>query len=320
MFKKVLLLVIFFLGGLISNSYAKQIPLAVVDSLQEIKYTDSSKIVLVVPIDSITPQKLRPIDSLTKVLMADSLKMGFGFQKGNFKTLIENFLLNTLNTDPHQKGDLLPKGDVWVLAFIGFLVLLFSILKNAFSKQLLAIIQSFFSNRALGNLNKEDTLFNSWPFLMLFIQFGFTIGMFFYLVAQYQKFDIVKNGFQFFLTISVLIIVLYVLKILLLRLLGFVFNIQKPIKEYVSILYLSYFNTSLLFMPLVIAFALSPLKYGSVYVSMAIVLIAIIFVFQFIRAGVNILSDYRFSKVYLILYFCTLEICPILILIKAIGF
>ena len=320
MYKKVLLLIIFFLAGLISNLNAKQIPLSVVDSLQETKYADSLNSILVVAIDSITPQKLRPIDSLTKVLIADSLRMGFGFQKGNFKTLIENFLLNTLNTDPHQKGDLLPKGDVWVLAFIGFLVLLFSILKNAFSKQLLAIVQSFFSNRALGNLNKEDTLFNSWPFLILFIQFGFTIGMFFYLVAQYQKLDMVKNGFQFFLTISVLIIFLYVLKILLLRLVGFVFNIQKPIKEYVSILYLSYFNTSLLFIPLVVAFALSPLKYGSAYVSIAIVLIAIIFVFQFIRAGINILSNYRFSKVYLILYFCTLEICPILILIKAIGF
>ena len=320
MYKKVLLLIIFFLAGLISNLNAKQIPLSVVDSLQETKYADSLNSILVVAIDSITPQKLRPIDSLTKVLIADSLRMGFGFQKGNFKTLIENFLLNTLNTDPHEKGDLLPKGDVWVLAFIGFLVLLFSILKNAFSKQLLAIVQSFFSNRALGNLNKEDTLFNSWPFLILFIQFGFTIGMFFYLVAQYQKLDMVKNGFQFFLTISVLIIFLYVLKILLLRLVGFVFNIQKPIKEYVSILYLSYFNTSLLFIPLVVAFALSPLKYGSAYVSIAIVLIAIIFVFQFIRAGINILSNYRFSKVYLILYFCTLEICPILILIKAIGF
>ena len=74
-----------------------------------------------------------------------------------------------------------------------------------------------------------------------------------------------------------------------------------------------------MFIPLVIAFALSPLKYGPYYIAISFVLLAIIFAFQFIRAGVNILSHYRFSKVYLFLYFCALEICPILILIKAIG-
>ncbi|RYD70373.1 MAG: DUF4271 domain-containing protein, partial [Sphingobacteriales bacterium] len=115
-------------------------------------------------------------------------------------------------------------------------------------------------------------------------------------------------------------IVLYVLKIVVLRLLGFFFDIQKPVNEYISILYLTYFNASLLFMPLVIAFALSPPQYGKFYMATAVVLLVIIFALQLIRAGINILSQNRFSKVYLLLYFCTLEICPILILIKAIGF
>ncbi|MCY1540862.1 hypothetical protein D9M68_765280 [compost metagenome] len=129
-----------------------------------------------------------------------------------------------------------------------------------------------------------------------------------------------SEGFQFFISVSALIILLYAFKIVTLRLLGFFFNIQKPINMYISVLYLSYFNAALLFMPLVIGFALSPIKYGEIYIILAILLSAIIFVIQLVRAGVNILSQYRFSKVYLFLYFCTLEICPILVLIRAIGF
>lgn len=219
----------------------------------------------------------------------------------------------------YRTGTPVPKGNLWVLGVIAALMVLFASLKISFSKQLQTIVQSFFSNRILNNLNKEDNLFTSWPFLLLFVQFGFTIGMFFYLVTQYYHMSFADSGFRFYLSISLLIVMLYVLKIVLLRLLGYLFNIQKAINEYVSILYLSYFNIALMFIPLVIAFALSPLKYGRYYIVISFILLIIVFAFQFIRAGVNILSHYRFSKVYLFLYFCALEICPILILIKAIG-
>ena len=219
----------------------------------------------------------------------------------------------------YKKGKPLPKGDDWVLTFISFLLLGFAILKRYFSKQLYSIVQAFFSNRVLNNLNKEDNLFTSWPFLLLFIQFGFTIGMFFYLVTQYYQISYGAGGFRFFLTISVVIIILYTLKILLLKLLGHFFNIQKAVHEYIIILYVSYFNLSLLFIPLVVAFALSSLRYGLNYIIISLFLAGLIYTFQVFRAGINILSHYRFSKVYLILYFCALEICPILILIKAVG-
>ncbi|WP_214226978.1 DUF4271 domain-containing protein [Pedobacter sp. B4-66] len=227
--------------------------------------------------------------------------------------------LTAMKVSKYRLGKPVPKGALWVPAVVALLLVLFAVLKISFNKQLQTIVQSFFSNRVLNNLNKEDNLFTSWPFLLLFVQFGFTIGMFFYLVSGFYHISFPGTGFQFYLSISILIVVLYIMKIVLLRILGHLFNIQKPVNEYVTILYLSYFNLSLIFIPLVVAFALSPLKYGPYYIAISFILLGVIFAFQFIRAGVNILSHHRFSKVYLFLYFCALEICPILILIKAIG-
>jgi hypothetical protein len=260
---------------------------------------------------------LFPDSMVNTHLIMDSILRANTVGRSNLVNRYKDFV--STPRSKYKFGKTLPKGQLWVLGVVTALLLLFAILKVYFTKQLQTIIQSFFSNRVLNNLNKEDNLFTSWPFLLLFVQFGFTIGMFFYLVSQYYHLAFSGSGIQFYLSISVLIIILYLLKILILRVLGHLFNVQKPVNEYVTILYLSYFNLSLIFIPLVIAFALSPLKYAPIFIAGSFVLLGTIFAFQFIRAGVNILSNNRFSKVYLFLYFCALEICPILILIKAIG-
>jgi hypothetical protein len=208
------------------------------------------------------------------------------------------------------------KGETWIPGFITILLLFFAILKNTFSKELGTIIQSFYSNRVLAQINKEDTLFNSWPFIFLYILFGFTIGMFLYLCGKFYQLTYDYEGFQWFFFLSLIVLGLFTFKIILLRLLGFLFDVQRMVREYVSILYLSYFNTAILFLPLVLAFSLTPFRYAQVYIYLAIALLGGIFFFQFIRAGTNILSNYRFPKTYLFLYLCALEICPLLILIK----
>ncbi|WP_461788414.1 DUF4271 domain-containing protein [Pedobacter sp.] len=292
-----------------------------VDTAQTMRLTDSLQLdsSTVVKIDTLTPQILKIRDSLTQAYWLDSLSKGYGFGVFSLNDMLS--LANSKENIVYQQGDALPKGNIWILAIIAFLLVLFAVLKNAFGKQLSAVVQSFYSNRALSNLNKEDNLVTSWSFLLLFIQFGFTIGMFFYLAAQHQGLPkATQGGFSFFISISVGVISLYLLKIVFLRVIGFVFDLQKPLHQYISILYLSYFNASLLFIPIIIAFALSAKKYELAYIVLGISALVLIFVFQFLRAGVNILSQYRFPKLYLILYFCTLEICPILILIKAIGF
>lgn len=216
---------------------------------------------------------------------------------------------------PLKQGNYLPKGEAWALAVISGFLVLFALLKYSFSRQLWIIIQSFFNNRILSNLNKEDNLFSSWPFLLLFVLFGSVIGMFYYQVTQYYQ---LAGGFRYFITLSALIVILYAGKIFVLKGIGFLFQIGKPVREYISILYLTYFNTGMIFLPLAAAFALSPLKFGIYYIVTSYIILGIVISIQFIRASLNILQHYKFPKLYLLLYFCTFEICPILILIKAI--
>ncbi|WP_316735071.1 DUF4271 domain-containing protein [Pedobacter aquatilis] len=320
-------LLIFFSFILLADfAVAQQIP-AVKDSVAKVKYgyrrykVDSATLIRqqIVTDSIIRHTWVLPDSAINKNALLDSVQKEYLFPSLDLLAWQQKYKNFKKKENPYQLGKTIPKGNVYLLGFIFIMLVVFAILKNAFAKQLSAIVQSFFSNRILNNINKEDNLFSSWPFLLLFIQFGFILGMFFFLVAQYYNMYQAQDGFKFFFSISLIIIVFYALKLVLLRFLGFLFNMQKPVGEYISILYLSYFNASLLFIPLVVAFALSPLKYGAIYIGIAILLLVVIFAFQLLRAGVTILSNNKFSRMHLFLYFCALEICPILILIKTIG-
>ncbi|MDB5119375.1 MAG: hypothetical protein JWN56_593 [Sphingobacteriales bacterium] len=257
------------------------------------------------------PDPNRPnrfIDSLINLYTIKSLHFE-GWAK-NFKK----------RTGHYNEGRLKPHGEKWVVITTFSLLFLLGLIKFIFPKEFSLLIEAFYNNRILGQLNKEDNVLGSWPFIFMLLLFGLTIGMFLYLSGKYLLLKYSYDGFQWFLILSVLIIGLFVIKIIMLLLMGFFFEIEKLVKEYISILYLSYFNTSIVLIPLVIALCLAPSRFSAFYIYLTAILLGLIFLFQFLRAGTNILTTYRFPKVYLILYLCALEICPLLILIKALRF
>lgn len=281
------------------------------DSIQQVK--DSLKAVG----DSLSMLWIKPPDPNRPNQFLDSLIDLYSVKDLNFQQWINKF---PKKVQRYDEGKARPKGELWIIAFVFVLLFCFAVLKNAFSKELSAIIQAFFSNRVLGLINKEEKFFNSWPFIFLYLLFGFTIGMYLYQCGKYFQLSYGYTGFNLFMHLSVVVIALFTAKILVLRILGFLFNAGKIVKEYISILILSYFSAALLFLPIVIAFCLTPARFAPIYIYMSLILLASIFLFQYLRAASNILSSYRFPIMYFIFYLCALEICPLLILIKALRF
>src|SRR5690606_35048337 len=202
---------------------------------------------------------------------------------------------------------------------IGLLLLLLGIVRVSFPNEVLSIIQAFYNDRVLLQINKEDTLYSSWPFVFLYILFGFAVGLFVYLCNAYYLQDAYHSGVNTFLGISIFIMVLFILKIIVTRLIGVVFDMQRIVREYVSILYLSYFNAALVFLPVVLILSLVPQVQMVWLIPATFIAVMGLFVFRFIKTATNVLTNHRFSKFYLFIYLCCLEIAPILILVKVLG-
>jgi hypothetical protein len=209
--------------------------------------------------------------------------------------------------------------DQWVIFMIICLLLYTALLNITLNKDVKTVVQSFYSKRVLVQAGKEEGYINFWAFAGLFVLFGLTFGLFLYQLAAYNNTYYSIAGFRLFITLSIIILALFAVKFLILKLLGFIFDIKRVVGEYISVLYLTYFNIAFVFLPLAVCFCLLDARLVPYLLGLGLILIVIIFTWLYLRSSVNIISNIRFHKFYLIVYLCALEICPILILIKALD-
>ncbi|PTQ95069.1 uncharacterized protein DUF4271 [Mucilaginibacter yixingensis] len=229
-----------------------------------------------------------------------------------------------LDISPKTGGGLVREGTArhqrapWSIAVVIGLAIYMCLLNLLMGKDVETVLNSFYDRRAAQS-GKEESLLNSQTFVAMFVLFGLASGLFIYQVsAAYDKYYSV-SGFQLFLMLSIGIVALFALKLLVLRFIGFVFNVNRVVSDYIAILYLTYFNIALVFLPITLCFCLLPDSMSKYIINIALVLIVLIFIWQYLRSSVNIISNFRFHKFYLFIYLCALEICPVLILVKALN-
>jgi hypothetical protein len=264
--------------------------------------------------DSLSSIYIRPADPGRHSQLVDSLFKKYLYKGSN------NFLdVAQSTTGILREGHSRQTRDQWVIVVIIALVLYTATLNRIMSKDFQSVWQAFYSKRMQSQVSKEDNVINSWTFIGLFLLFGLTSGLLLYQLAQHYHVYYSISGVRLFVSLSLIILILFAVKFVIVKFLGYVFNINKLVSEYLSVLYLTYFNIAFVFLPVAVCFSLVPDPLIPYISAIALVLIVIIFMWQYLRSSVNIISSIVFHKFYLFVYLCALEICPILILIKALN-
>ncbi len=210
--------------------------------------------------------------------------------------------------------------DAWMIGVIIFLLVYTGLLNVFLSKDIRNVIQSFYNKHALSQMDKEGGLINSWAFVGLFVLFSLTAGMVLYQVIGYRgSFYYNLSGFQLFLSLSAAVSLLFALKFFVLKFVGFVFDADRIVSEYIAVLNLTYFNIAFVLLFVTVCFSLLARPFIPALLIFMLVSIVIIFTWQYLRNSVSMISNFRFHKFYLFIYLCALEICPVLILIKALN-
>ena len=263
--------------------------------------------------DSIATFYIKPGDPLRRNLLTDTLLKMYLYKGHGFWDM-------PLTSKSYlREGKSRQTRDQWIIVIIIGLLIYTAVLHRLMHKDFESVWLSFYNKRMLTQVSKEDNLISFWTFVGLFLLFGLTFGLFLYQLAAYYHVFYRIGGLQLFAFLSFTIIILFAAKFLLLKFIGYVFDINKLVSEYLSVLYLTYFNIAFVFLPVVVCFCLVSAAVIPFILAAALVLIVIIFIWQYIRSSVNIISNILFHKFYLFVYLCALEICPILILIKALN-
>lgn len=207
----------------------------------------------------------------------------------------------------------------WVLFTSLFLFLAFAIVRFFFSSDVKLIVSAYFNERIIVQVSKEDTILTSWPFIFLYLLFSLALSLFVCIFYAYilQRFDFLS--FTNYLKVSAIIAIIFALKIGFIRFIAFVFEIQRLAKEYVTILYLIYFNSLLFLLPIVLVVSLVSIDYLPYIFTFTVFIGVLLFSYRFLRTALNVVTQQQFSVFYLILYLCCLEIAPILILVRLLS-
>ncbi len=211
------------------------------------------------------------------------------------------------------------KREVWELAIIGFIIFSFGLLYKFFSKEIYLLLLGLFNFKSNNLTNKEGNLLFSWQSLGLFILFSASSAMVIFQLLKYLGMAFSVKGLLFYGYLVLAILLFYVIKFIILKILASVFDLNSMVNDYLKQLQLSCFSILLFLMPFILVLSLIGSKNFIVAFYLVVTIVLLIYAIRYLKYIIYYLPNYTFSKTYLILYICTLEICPLFFIIRALN-
>lgn len=199
----------------------------------------------------------------------------------------------------------------WIMLFVMiYLALEITLFKSLMND----VYRAFTNDNVLKLLHREQRDFIAFPFLLMYIFFFFNFGIFVFLTFHY--FGLAPKSLEMLSYCILGVGVLFLLKHILLKIVEMIFPVQKEIKLY---------SFSLVIFSSILGFALVPFNVVAAFAAENLAEIALygglvtvfaISVFCSLR-GLFLASKYlSFHKFHFFMYLCTVEIAPVLVVIK----
>ena len=199
----------------------------------------------------------------------------------------------------------------WVmLLMMIFLALEVTLFKSLIGK----VYRAFTNDNILKLLHREQRDIISFPYLLLYIFFFVNFGIFSFLTFNY--FGVIPKSLDILFYCIIGIGTLFFLKHILLKIVEIIFPVQKEIKQYSFslVIFSSMLGFALVPFNIVVAFA-SP-GFAKIALYGGLITVFGITVFCILR-GLFLASKYlSFHKFHFFMYLCTVEIAPVLVIIK----
>ena len=207
----------------------------------------------------------------------------------------------------------------WVMMVIVLSVMILGYLFSAFNSRFIAVIKAFFSNRFTEQLSREEHSLSHPSSVFLSANFLVTSSLFILLAIFSQgNFAILDFSFLSFLLVVGIVLGIYFIKILTLKILGFIFDKTIVVDEYIFIIYLVNQIIGIAFIPVIIFIAYGQHALANAFIYIGVALFILSFILRIGKGMFAILLGAGIPLIYLFLYLCALEILPLLLGLKLI--
>lgn len=201
-----------------------------------------------------------------------------------------------------------------ILLDLILIAVVLTLLRNFFQKS----YDSFTNDNLLSQVFRERQAGVLLPFLIFYCLFFYNLALFTFLITDYYELPLNLGPLPTFLYLFLGICLIFFGKHLLLRIVGYIFPVDQELRKYSFTIMIFGIITGffLLLANLLIAYGPDSLTKYAIYISL--IIFALIYFFRTIR-GLFIANKFLwFHKFHFLLYICTVEIAPAIIVLKLI--
>jgi len=192
----------------------------------------------------------------------------------------------------------------------------FSVVKLFFGKYLANLLTLFFRASMRQQQLREQVLQSPFPSLLLNIMFVISGGLYGAFLLRFYKFGSPDDFWIYFLYCVVVLAVLYLLKYLLIRMIGWIFNISRTAETYLFVVFMTNKIIGIFLLPFLVLISFSGPVISEIAVTISIIMTGVFYIYRFLGSFSILHKEIKISGLHFILYLCAFEIAPLLLIYK----
>jgi Domain of unknown function (DUF4271) len=216
-----------------------------------------------------------------------------------------------LNNDLHEPSSF----DGLFYLLLG-LLFYFAIIKQLFRKYLANLFTLFFRASMRQQQLREQVLQSPFPSLLLNILFLLNGGMYGAYLLRYYNLGNESQFWLQFVYCLVALALLYLVKFMILKVVGWIFNINRAVETYLFVVFLTNKIIGVFLLPFLVLISFSGPGIGETAVTLSLIMIGIFYIYRFIASYNTLHKEIKISWLYFILYVCAFELAPLMLIYK----
>jgi hypothetical protein len=200
--------------------------------------------------------------------------------------------------------------------FMVGLLFYFAIVKFFFAKYLANLMTLFFRASLRQQQLREQVLQSLFPSLLLNILFVFSGGLYGAYMMRFYHYGSPEHFWIHFEYCAIILALLYLLKFLILKIVGWIFNLNRTVDIYLFVVFMTNKVIGSLLLPFLVLITFSGPLLAEIGITLSIIMVCLFYVYRFIAAYAALHKEIKISGLHFILYLCAFEIAPLLLIYK----
>jgi len=192
----------------------------------------------------------------------------------------------------------------------------FAIIRLFYRKYMGNLLTLFFRTSMRKPQLREQVLQAPFPSLLLNILFLFSGGLYAAFVIRYYNIGNAGYFWRHFMYCAAGLAVLYMVKFLILKLVGWIFNIDRAMSNHLFVVFMTNKIIGICLLPFLVMISFSGSLITEICITLTMIMICVFYVYRILASYSNLHKEIKIRGLHFFLYLCAFEIAPLLLIYK----